>query len=71
MTATKYLDIDELAEMLGRSPATIRRKLRSDRSCDRMEVPAPMYIPGRGAVGGARMLRWRELDVERWREDCF
>lgn len=51
-----YLDVFELAEILGRTPATIRRNMR----CRPWLVPAKMHIPG------TRMLRWRATDVEVW-----
>lgn len=56
---TKYLDIYELGEVLGRSPDSIRRKLKSNPR----GVPPTMYIPG------TRMLRWRPAEVEAWLEE--
>jgi len=54
-----YLDIDELAELLGISSATIRRNLR----LAARNVPPKMHIPG------TKMLRWRRADVEVWLEE--
>lgn len=56
---TKYLDIDELAKLLGKSHATIRRNLRESPR----RVPPKMHIPG------TKMLRWRLVEVEIWLEE--
>ena len=50
------LDVNELAHLLGRSPATIKRDLRRN----------PAAVPPRLQLPGARMLRWREDDVAAW-----
>ena len=53
---TTYLDIDELAALIGKSVRAIKRKLLSDPSA----VPPKMHIPG------SAMLRWRKHEVEAW-----
>lgn len=50
------LDIHELAELLGRSPETIKKDLRRN----------PMAVPPRLHIPGTRLLRWRRADVEAW-----
>jgi hypothetical protein len=51
-----YLDIQELAVLLGKSTCSIKRNL-----AHRPElVPPKMYIPS------SLMLRWRAHYVERW-----
>ncbi|WP_109476677.1 helix-turn-helix domain-containing protein [Paraburkholderia sp. C35] len=50
------LDIHELAELLGRSPATIKKDLRRN----------PFAVPPRLHIPGTRLLRWRRADVEAW-----
>lgn len=51
-----YLDIFELATLLGQSTRTIRRNL----------VNCPHLIPPKVYIPGSRMLRWRSHEVERW-----
>ena len=51
-----WLDLDDLATLLGRSPETIKKDLRRNR----LAVPPRVYIPG------TRLLRWRMTDVEAW-----
>lgn len=53
---TIYLDIYELAELLGQRPETIQKNMKSRPWC----VPPRMHIPG------TRMLRWRKAEVETW-----
>lgn len=53
---TIYLDIEELAPLLGQSTRSIKRKLRTVPH----QLPPKMYIPG------SKMLRWRMHDVENW-----
>lgn len=48
------LDIRELAELLDRSPETIKKDLRRN----------PMAVPPRLHIPGTRLLRWRRADVE-------
>ncbi|KRB79079.1 hypothetical protein ASE07_05170 [Noviherbaspirillum sp. Root189] len=56
---TKYLDIWELGELLGRAPETIRKQMRSDPR----RVPPRMHIPGK------KMPRWSASEVEAWLEE--
>jgi predicted DNA-binding transcriptional regulator AlpA len=53
---SKYLDIQELAELLGQSTRTIRKTL----------VKSPHLVPHRLHLPGSRMLRWRVHEVESW-----
>jgi predicted DNA-binding transcriptional regulator AlpA len=52
-----YLDIAELAVLLGQSQSTIKRKLSTHPHC----LPPRMHLPG------TKMLRWRSHDVENWK----
>jgi predicted DNA-binding transcriptional regulator AlpA len=52
----RYLDVDELATLLGESTSSIRRKIKAGSS----EVPPRVHMPG------SRMLRWRLQEVETW-----
>jgi len=54
------LDLGQLAEMLGRSPETIKKDLKRNP----LAVPPRLYIPG------TRLLRWRLPDVEAWLAEC-
>ena len=56
---TKYLDIDELAALLGQRADTIRKKLR----VSPYALPPKMHIPG------SRMLRWRAHEVKIWLQE--
>ena len=56
---TKYLDIYELSEILGKSRATIRKALKSN----------ARTVPPRMHIHGTRMLRWRKSDVDVWLEE--
>lgn len=56
---TKYLDIWELDELLGRAPETIRKQLRSD----------PRRVPPRMHIARTRILRWKDSEVEAWLEE--
>lgn len=53
---TKYLDIDELAALLGQRADTIRKRLRV----------APYALPPKMHIAGSKMLRWRAHEVENW-----
>lgn len=53
---TKLLDLNELSELLGRSPVTIKKDMKRNR----LAVPPRMCIPG------TRLLRWRQTDVAAW-----
>jgi len=50
----KYLDIDELAEVLGQSVNSSKKKL----------VANPTSLPPRMHLPGARMLRWRAQEAQ-------
>ena len=50
------LDLQELSELLKRSPETIKKDLKRNS----LAVPPRMHIPG------TRLLRWRVADVESW-----
>ena len=50
------LTLNELADILGRSPETIRKDIR--RNLD--AVPPRLKLPG------TRLLRWRASDVDVW-----
>ena len=52
---TNYLDVVELAEMLGLSVATVRRRLR----CRAWELPPRAH-------GFEELLRWRRTEVVCW-----
>lgn len=50
------LDLTDLADLLGRSPETIKKDI--GRNC--LAVPPRLHIPG------TRLLRWRRVDVDAW-----
>ena len=52
----EYVDVFELAELLGRAPETVRKNL----SRRPWMVPTPMHIPG------TKILRWRAAEVNVW-----
>ena len=52
----QLLDLGELAQMLRRSPETIRKDLRRN----------PLAVPPRLQLPHTRLLRWRACDVEAW-----
>ena len=52
----QLLDLGELAQMLRRSPETIRKDLRRN----------PLAVPPRLQLPHTRLLRWRASDVEAW-----
>ena len=52
---TNYLDVVELAEMLGLSVATVRRRLR----CRQWELPPREN-------GFEKLLRWRRAELVCW-----
>lgn len=52
----KYLDVDELAELLGESASSLKRKIKANSH----KVPPRMRLPG------SKMLRWRLHEVESW-----
>jgi predicted DNA-binding transcriptional regulator AlpA len=50
------IDVNELARVLRRSPATIKRDLRRN----------PAAVPPRTSLPGTRLLRWSVADVQVW-----
>jgi hypothetical protein len=50
------IDVYDLALVLRRSPATIKRDLRRN----------PAAVPPRTTLPGTRLLRWRAGDVQLW-----
>ena len=50
------INVAELGEIIQRSPATIKKALRTN----------PTAIPPRVIISGGRALRWRVSDVEQW-----
>lgn len=50
------LDLQALAQLLGRSPHTVRRDLRRN----------PAAVPPRLQLPGTRLLRWRQSEVVDW-----
>lgn len=55
---SELLDLQQLAELLRRSPETIKRDLRRN----------PDAVPPRLVLPGTRLLRWRAIDVSKWLE---
>lgn len=53
---TELLDLNDLANMLGRSPETIKK----DMLRNHLTVPPRLRIPG------TRLLHWRQLHVAAW-----
>ncbi len=53
---SKLLDLNELADYLGRRPDTIKKDLKRN----------PIAVPPRLHIPGTRLLRWRMEDVEAW-----
>lgn len=58
MEVQKLLELTELAELLRRSPETIKKDLRRN----------PEAVPPRLQLPGTRLLRWRASDVDAWLE---
>ena len=56
MEVQKLLDLDELAQMLRRSPETIKKDLKRN----------PEAVPPRLMLPHTRLLRWRASDVDAW-----
>lgn len=55
------IDLGQLAEILGRSPETIKKDLKRN----------PLAVPPRLHIPGTRLLRWNLTDVETWLTDCM
>ncbi len=60
MHIERLLEIEEVAEILGRSPETIKKDIRRNPNA----VPPRLYVPG------TRWLRWRPSDVQAWLDAC-
>lgn len=58
MTIQPLYTLDDLSELLGRSPETIRKDIRRN----------PAAVPPRLILPHTRMLRWRPDDVAHWLE---
>ncbi len=56
---TNYLDIYELAALLGKRPETIRKNMKS----------RPWTVPPRMHIPGTQMLRWKLAEVNVWVEE--
>ncbi len=56
MEVQKLLDLAELAEVLGRSPETIKKDIKRN----------PAAVPPRLQLPHTRLLRWRARDVDAW-----
>ena len=56
MEVQKLLDLAELAEVLGRSPETIKKDIKRN----------PAAVPPRLQLPHTRLLRWRAVDVNTW-----
>lgn len=54
-----YLDANDLAELLGLTTATVRRRLRARP----WALPPPVYL------GPGYPLRWRQVDVAHWLQE--
>jgi predicted DNA-binding transcriptional regulator AlpA len=54
-----YLDIDDLAALLGLTPGTIRRRLRT----------RPWTLPPSAHLGPDYPIRWRQADAARWLQE--
>ena len=50
------LGLGDLANLLGRSPETIRKDIHRN----------PAAVPPRLVISGTRLLRWRAVDVHAW-----
>ena len=56
MNIQQLLTLDDLAQMLGRSPDTIKKDMRRN----------PDAVPPRLVLPHTRLLRWRLCDVDAW-----
>ena len=56
MSIQQLLTLNELANLLGRSPDTIKKDLRRN----------PGAVPPRLVLPHTRLLRWRACDVDAW-----
>jgi predicted DNA-binding transcriptional regulator AlpA len=53
------LNVEELGQILGRSPHTLKRDLRRN----------PGAVPPRMELPGTRLLRWRPEAVQKWLDE--
>ena len=56
MSSQHLLTLDDLAQLLGRSPDTIKKDMRRN----------PQAVPPRLMLPHTRLLRWRVCDVDAW-----
>ena len=56
MSSKQLLTLDDLAQLLGRSPDTIKKDMRRN----------PAAVPPRLLLPNTRLLRWRACDVDIW-----
>ena len=56
MNQEKLLNLDDVAQLLGRSPETIKKDMRRN----------PEAVPPRLILPHTRLLRWRQSDVGAW-----
>ncbi len=56
MSIQQLLTLEDLAQMLGRSPDTIKKDMRRN----------PNAVPPRLVLPHTRLLRWRLCDVDAW-----
>ena len=56
MSIQQLLTLDDLAQLLGRSPDTIKKDMRRN----------PDAVPPRLMLPHTRLLRWRVCDVDVW-----
>lgn len=56
MSSQHLLTLDDLAQLLGRSPDTIKKDMRRN----------PDAVPPRLVLPHTRLLRWRACDVDAW-----
>ena len=60
MDVPRFMDVEEVAALLGPSPETIKKDIRRN----------PLAVPPRLHVPGTRLLRGRPCDVEAWLDEC-
>lgn len=56
MTSQRLLNLDDLAQMLGRATDTIKKDMRRN----------PEAVPPRLVLPHTKLLRWRACDVDAW-----
>ncbi len=60
MDVPRFMDVEEVAALLERSPETIKKDILRN----------PLAVPPRLHVPGTRLLPWRPCDVEPWLDEC-